>query len=140
VSDDPIARVDGDLVFMLAAIASANLLGAARLHSERIRHFQNRMAVLGRSAADTIITVLNGDDPIGAKIASLLMPPGWDTEFRACGQIPYARGLAERVGLEALMNQAAPTVAALMAEITGVIVLVADHGTITAFDIAEILS
>lgn len=83
------------------------------LNTERIAHFKQRARVLQKTSEDAVIVILCVDDPFGGPLADALMPDyNWD-EIRARGEIPYARGLAERSGIEnALFSHPKGTTAA----------------------------
>jgi hypothetical protein len=67
------------------------------LHAERVEHFKGRLAHHGADLYALVL--LNVDDPNGAILASQLMPGhDWSPE-RNAGQVPFARGLAERAWL-----------------------------------------
>jgi hypothetical protein len=68
------------------------------LNAERIRHFSERIEALGRSGADTIITLIDVDDPTGngAVLAELLMPGHDWQQYRDKGVPAVARGLADK--------------------------------------------
>lgn len=68
-------------------------------NAERIRHYKQRVEDLGRTGQDTVITLINVDDPIGRVLADILMPGhDWQT-YRDAGEIPVARGLASKSGI-----------------------------------------
>lgn len=160
MTSDPIARVemiDGQIVLidpvaagMIRAVARHNCFLSAQLHRERLGHFARRITELGRNPADTIITLLNADDPFGAALAAYLMPRGWDTAIREAGARPWARGLVDRVSLSEFFKNLAITaqvpllagiamdVVAELDAIPGIAVLIADNDTITAFTLEEL--
>lgn len=67
-------------------------------NADRLKHFAQRVHELGRSGADTVITLIDVDDPTGhgALLADLLMPSHDWQQYRDRGEIPVARGLAAR--------------------------------------------
>jgi hypothetical protein len=131
--------IDHDALAMIEGADRAACLHTAMLHYKRIQHFASRITERGQTGADVIITVLNGDDPVGARVARLLMPPNWEAPLRAKGMTPFARGLALRTGMQEVLEDRAPETAATMKAIEGIVVLVADHCTINVFSLTEIV-
>ena len=133
VIDDPDAR---------AVIRAVDRENCRRLVRERMRdrveHFVRRIAELGRSGAELLVVVLNVDDLNGGALAEVLMPGHNWQAYRERGELPYARGLAERPALQAAIAEFDPTAGAELAAIAGVAVLVMDFETIAAFDAEEI--
>lgn len=69
-------------------------------HRDAIERFLRRALERMILPADTLIVVLNVDDPIGGALAEVLMPGhDWDA-IRATGDVPYARGIVERAGFQ----------------------------------------
>jgi hypothetical protein len=98
VLDDP------DAVAVAKAVALHNCRTSFDLQRERIRHFARRARELGREDSLAIV-LLNVDDPNGGPLADVLMP-NQDAMWQALrddGQVPFARGLAERMGIEKLV-------------------------------------
>ena len=73
-------------------------------NAKRVRHFSERAAELGRSGEDTVITLVNVDDPIGKMLADALMPGHDWQRYRDAGEIPVARGLAAKEGMPEFME------------------------------------
>ncbi len=67
-------------------------------NADRVRYFTDRVKELGRSGADTVIVVIDVDDPTGhgALLADLLMPGEDWQQYRDKGDIPVARGLVAK--------------------------------------------
>ena len=84
------------------------------LHADRLRYFTDRVSELGRSGADTVITLINVDDPSGngALIADLLMPDHDWQSYRDREETPIARGLAPKEGFPAILDDLGYHVAA----------------------------
>ncbi len=83
-----------------------------RANSESAMHYKQRVSELGRSGRDTVITVLNVDDPIGGVLADILMPGHDWQKHRAAGTVPVARGLAPKSGIPEFLEEAGYQVAA----------------------------
>ena len=85
---------------MIQAIDKHNCRATFDANKDRIDHFKNRIRELGRHASDTVIVVINVDAPYGQGLADVLMP-GFDWQaIRDRGEVPFARGLADRNFLE----------------------------------------
>lgn len=140
VIDDPTA------VAVITAIERENIrrLIATPEQRDRIAHFVRRIAVrapeLGCAERDLAIVHLCVDDPNGAALADVLMPGhDWDA-IRALGQVPYARGIATRDGLQAGLDAAFPEAGAVLREIAGIAVVAMDRGVVAVFAAVEFLA
>lgn len=143
MSDRPratVREVDGQLVLddpdalgVMRAVAKHNCFRLLELNAEHIKRFVRRVAELGRSPADTVIVVLNVDDMNGGVLAELLMPKYDWSGFRACGEIPVARGLANRDGIEHCLSHVDPEAQAQLVASTELAVVVVDHGVAAVF-------
>lgn len=135
-----VKEVDGQLVLIDPAAAALvdvvnrhNLGNTYSLNRDRIEHFVRRVAALGKTAADTVITCINVDDQVGGILAEKLMP-GFDWRpIRAAGQVPFARGLAGREGIQGFLDLAYPEVGRTLRAAEGLCVVVVDHGTAAIF-------
>lgn len=141
--DKPRVRlVDGQVVLddslavqVVDAIAKHNCSVTFGAQRERVDHFKRRTLELGRSPADTVIVLLNVNDELGQFLAYALMP-GHDAEWAAMrqrGEIPFARGLAEREGIEQIVRTIDPACWERL-RVMGTAVVVMDHGTVEAFE------
>lgn len=74
-------------------------------NAERVNYYVGRVGELGRSGADTVITLIDVDDPTGhgRLLADTLMPGHNWQEHRNKGEIPVARGLATKDGFPDLL-------------------------------------
>lgn len=96
------------------------------------------MLTLGLSPTDYLIVVLNVDDANGGALAENLMPGHDWSAIRALGQIPYARGMAERSGIAEVVTHLDSEAARELEAIAGVAVLAMDRGIVTAFAASEL--
>jgi len=96
---------DPDASTLISAVSKCNCKNLFDLNIERIAHFKNRVKELDRSAADTVIVVINVDDVNGGPIADMLMPGFNWQEIRDRGEMPVARGLASRDGIQEILSQ-----------------------------------
>lgn len=73
-------------------------VGFFTANADRVRHFANRVTELGRSGSDTVITLIDVDDPSGngKLLADMLMPDHDWQQYRDRGETPVARGLAAK--------------------------------------------
>jgi len=107
-------------------------------HVERIRHFADRVAELGRSGADTVITLINVDDPTGhgRLLADLLMPGHDWQQYRAQGEVPVARGLAIKEPLPGILAELGYDIAAReLADTDDLRVVVLHAGTVQVMEV-----
>ncbi len=75
------------------------------MNGTRVRHFADRIPLLDKTAADTVIVIINVDDPYGGPIAEGLMP-GYNWQpFRDRNEIPFARGLANRAEMQEILSK-----------------------------------
>ncbi len=81
-------------------------MGLFRANADRVKHFTRRVAELGRSSQDTVITVINVDDPIGGVLAGALMPGHDWQSYRDAGEVPVARGLADKDAISGFLGAA----------------------------------
>ena len=140
-----IKEVDGQLVLVdpvgfsvMQAVAKHNCKNTFKLNADRVLHFANRIVARGLSATDMVIIILNVDDVHGGPIAELLMPGNnWD-DYRARGEIPFARGLAERNDIEEIVATFDSEAAEKLRAVPGVAVVVVDHGTAEIFLPSEV--
>jgi hypothetical protein len=146
VDDYPVATVrmvDGRLVLddpmalaMIKAVEKHNCRNTLSLNLDRVTHFVRRIAERGMAVEDVVITVLNVDDPNGGRLAEALMP-GTDWQpFRDKGQVPFARGLAMREGIQELLDMLDPEAGKKLREVRGrTAIVVMDYGVVEIFDV-----
>lgn len=99
-----VQEVDGQLVLIdPEAVAVARVVGihnckhTFKINQERIDYFAERSRL--QPPGSVVIVILNMDDPVGAVLGDALMPGHDWASIRAQGQIPFARGLAQRFGV-----------------------------------------
>lgn len=75
-------------------------------NAERVNYFALRMAEKGWSPDDVVIVLVDVDEPggFGRALADDLMPGHDWQEIRDRGEIPVARGLCHRSGIQALLD------------------------------------
>jgi len=134
--DGQLVLDDPDAVEVIRAVGKHNCRGTYEMNEERVEHFCNRIKEKGLSPADIVIVLINVDDPHGRYLADALMPGHDWQSIRDQGQIPYARGLAKREGIQEIVEtfdqDAAEKLAALGDDKVGVVVV--DHQVAEVFD------
>ena len=126
--DGQLVLDDPDALAAMKAVAKHNcgiLLGDSK---DRVAHFAKRVVERGLKPEDVVITILNVDDVHGGPIADILMPNHPWEEYRARGELPVARGLAGRQGIQAILEYFDKQAADKLRKYKGVAVVVVDHG------------
>lgn len=132
VLDDP------DALSIIRALNRGYCKGSFDAHAERVAHFTRRMATLGKRPDEWVIVVINVDDPNGALVTNILMPSSEEMwkELRAQGQIPFARGIASREGIEQVLRDIDKDAWRKLLKVeTGIAVVVIDHGCADVFTV-----
>lgn len=124
---------DPDGLAMIQAVDKHNCKATLEMNGERVEHFLSRMRTLGRSADDVVIVLLNVDDPNGSALAEVLMPGHNWQEIRDRGEVPFARGLAGRDGIQRVLDLLDPTAAEKLRTSTEPSVVVLDYGVAEVF-------
>lgn len=145
----PIVREeDGQLIIddphalaVVLAVKKHNCKRTLLANAERVLHFLNRINELGKSPEDVVIVLLNVDDQNGAAIANALMPGHDWQQFRSRGETPFARGIANRAGIQSAIECFDEYAAKKLRELTdGVAVVVVDHSTAEIFRASELVA
>lgn len=114
------------------AVAKHNCKGTYEANAERLIYFRRRMA--NYDPLLVVIVVVNVDDHNGAPLADALMP-GFDwQQYRDRGEIPMARGLAVREGIQEILEVIDKEAAEKLRNQKGVAVVVVDHGTAEVYE------
>jgi len=129
-----VREVDGQLVLddpqgleVVRAVAKHNLKWLIEANTERVAYFKNRIKDLGKTSDDVVI-VLHVDDPQAGLLADLLMP-GHDWQaYRDRGEVPVARGLAGRLGIQEALDNLDPEAGEKLRKSTSVAVVAMDFG------------
>jgi|SRR5580698_2224920 hypothetical protein len=127
VLDDP------DAVAVATAAAKHNCKVTVDLNAERVEYFRHRVRERGLEPSAVVIVLLNVDDRHGGLLADALMPGHNWQEYRDRGEVPYARGLAMRVGIRGFISDIDKEAAAKLDAISGIAVVVVDFGTVEVF-------
>ncbi len=127
VLDDP------DAVAIIQAVGKYNCRNTLELNADRVAHFKNRISERGLTASDVVIVLLNVDDVHGGPLADTLMPGCNWQEIRDRGEVPFARGLAGRDGIQEVLNAFDQEAGKKLQDMSGVAVVVVDHGVVEVF-------
>lgn len=136
--DGQLVLDDPDALAMIKAVARHNCRLTFENQVERVAHFKSRIAEKCLSPNDVVIVLLNVNDSHGKMLADILMP-GQDAMWQSMrdeGQIPFARGLAGREGIETtiatLDQEIGKKLRAMKDKVAAVVV---DHGVVEAFEV-----
>lgn len=135
--DGQLVLDDPDALAMIKAVSRHNCRLTFEGQIERVDHFKRRIAESGSSPNDVIIVLLNVDDPNGKRLADILMPGQDDMwqSMRAAGQIPFARGLAVREGIQEIVDVLDKEIGdKVRAMVNKAAVVVVDHGAVEVFE------
>lgn len=120
--------IDPDAAAVARVVAKFNCRHAFDANEDRIGHFRQRMLDLGRTPDDVVVMICNMDDPVGEAVGDALMP-GFDwAAIRARGEVPFARGLAGRGGVQGMLDAVDPEAAKKLREHAALAVVVVDCG------------
>ena len=127
VLDDPVA------VTMIHAVEKHNCRNTLELNADRVAHFKCRLTERGMTPDQAVIVLLNVDDVHGGPLADILMPGHDWQEIRDRGEIPFARGLAMRDGIQEALGAFDKDAATKLQGMSEVAVVVVDHGVVEVF-------
>ncbi len=126
--DGQLVLDDPDAVEMIRAVAKHNCKNTLVTNQDHVEHFMQRIAARKLNATEVVIVILNVDDLHGGPLADALMP-GFDWQaIRDRDEVPFARGLAGREGIQETLALFDREAADKLATIAGVAVVVVDHG------------
>ena len=143
MSDEPRAVVrevngqlvldDPDAVAVIKAVEKHNCKNTLELNVDRVAHFKQRLMDRNMSADDAVIVVINVDDIHGGPLADALMPGYNWQEIRDRGEIPFARGLAMRDGIQECLEHFDREAATKLKEMTAIAVVIVDRSVAEVF-------
>lgn len=131
--DGKLVLDDPDAVAVIHAVEKHNCRNTLQLNADRVAHFKQRLADRGMTASDAVIVLLNVDDVHGGPLAEVLMPGHNWQEIRDRGEIPFARGLAMREGIQEALGTFDKEAAEKLQGMTEVAVVVVDRGVAEVF-------
>jgi hypothetical protein len=134
--DGQLVLDDPDAVAVIKAVEKHNCRLTLEAHAERVAYFKRR--AIAKGVDDVVIVLLNVDDAVGKEIAEMLMPGQdamWQT-LRDSGQVPFARGLAKREGIQSVVSDLDAEAGEKLLAMKGqVAVVVVDHGVVEVFEV-----
>ena len=125
--------IDPECVAVARAVGKHNCKATLEMNADRVTHFRNRATERGDSDNDILIVLANVDDRNGAELASMLMPGHDWQQYRDRGEIPFARGLAGREGVQSFLEIVDTEAAKKLKASEGLAVVVVDHGVAEVF-------
>ena len=128
-----LALDDPDAVAVIRTVGKHNCRGTFELNADRVEHFKRRLAERRLTASNVVIVIVNVDDVHGGQLADALMPGANWQEIRDRGEVPFARGLADRKGIQESLNIFDQEAAVKLRDMNGVAVVVVDHGVAEVF-------
>lgn len=129
VLEDPVALA------VIHAVGKHNCRGILELNADRIEHFKRRMVERDLSPSEAVIVFLNANDVHGGPLADALMPGFNWQEIRDCGEVPFARGLAMREGIQEALATFDKEAAEKLRGMADTAVVVVDHGVAEVFEV-----
>jgi hypothetical protein len=127
VLDDP------DAMAVINALGKHNCKNTLKINADRVEHFKQRLVEHGMTAKQAVIVLLNVDDVHGGPLAEVLMPGCNWQEIRDRGEVPFARGLAMRDGIQKVLGTFDKDAAKKLEGMTSTAVVVVDHGVAEVF-------
>ena len=127
VLDDPVA------VAIISAVEKHNCRNTLELNADRVEHFKRRLTERGMTPDQAVIVLLNVDDIHGGPLADALKPGHNWQEIRDKGEVPFARGLAMRDGIQEALGAFDKDDATKLQSISDLAVVVVDHGVAEVF-------
>lgn len=127
VLDDP------DALAVVQAVGKQNCKNTLEMNTDRVEHFKNRMMFRGMTPFEVVITLVNVDDIHGGPLADALMPDSNWQEIRDRGEVPFARGLAMRDGIQEILGTFDKEAATKLQNMTDLAVVVVDYGVAEVF-------
>ena len=121
------------ILVLISATAKQKCQNTFQLNIDRIEHFKRRCVERGLNADEVVIVILNVDDIHGGPLAEVLMPNTNWQEFRDRGEIPFARGLTERKGIQKAISFFDKEAENKLRTMTGLAIVVVDHGVAEIF-------
>ena len=131
--DGKIVLIDPVALAIVRATAKSNCRHTLRMNAERVSHFKNRMRERGDSPSDVVIMLVNANDKHGGPLADILVP-GCDWQaIRDRGEVPFARGLAGREGIQEMLDVLDKEAGDKLREMKEVALVIVDHGVAEIF-------
>lgn len=135
VVDGKTVLIDPVAYAIMKAINKSNCESTYLNNLERIQHFKNRIEEKKVNPEGYAIVIINVDAPYGGEIAESLMPGHDWQQYRDQGQTPMARGLVHKKPMTEIINLFDNEASLKINTITGVPVVVVDHGVAEIFSV-----
>ncbi len=133
-------KIDGRLVLedptvgaVITAVGKFNCKNTLELNADRVAYFKQRLADRGLTPKDAVIVLVNVADVHGGPLAQILMPGYNWQEIWEKGEVPFARGLADRAGIQSVLCSFDAAAATKLQEMAQAAVVVVDHGVAEVF-------
>lgn len=127
VLDDPV------LLIIALAVEKLNCKATLELNLDRVAHFNQRFIDRGLVATEVVIVIINVDDAHGGLLAEKLMPGTDWQQFRDRGEVPFARGLAQKDGIVKYLAIFDEEAAEKLRKASNLAVVVIDFGVAEVF-------
>ena len=131
--DGQLVLEDPDAVAVMRAVSKHNCRGTLEANADRVAYFAGRVRERNLTSADVVIVLLSVDDIHGGPLADMLMPGTDWQEIRARGEVPFARGLAGREGIQKALEIFDPEAAEKLHNTGRLGVVVVDYGVAEVF-------
>lgn len=136
-----VREIDGQLVLddpqavaVIRAVEKHNCRNTFEMNADRVAHFKQRLSERGMTADQAVIVLLNVNDVHGGPLADVLMPGQNWQEIRDRGEVPFARGLAMRDGIQDAIGTFDEEAAVKLKSMTNnLAVVVVDRGVAEVF-------
>lgn len=136
VVDGKLVLIDPDACEVIEAVEKINCRGTLELQWDRVQHFTRRIKERGLDPNAVVILLLNVNTELGSIFADITVPGYNWQEIRDRGEVPYARGLALRDGIQGSLNHLKmgdDLNSAVDPSMATVIVM--DYGTVAVFQV-----
>ena len=118
---------------MMQAVNKQNCIATFEMNADRIAHFKNRIGERQMDPKTVVIVIINVDAPYGGDLADMLMPGHDWQQFRDNGEVPFARGLAMREGVQEYVKLFDAEASQKIETVAGIPVVVIDYSVAEIF-------
>lgn len=120
-------------VAFIRAISKHNCRNTFLSQADRVRYFMRRVVDRVEDPERVVIVLINVDDPNGRPLAGALMPDTDWQPYRDRDEIPFARGLAGRDGIQDFLASVDPEAGEKLQATSGLAIVVLDHSVAEVF-------
>jgi len=139
-------RINGEIVLdnpsaliQMRALKKKKCLGTLKENIERVNDFILQMKSPLISSEEVCIIIISADDCNGKDVVEALMPNHDWQPYRDKGQIPYARGIVNRQGIESVLNIIDKGAAKKLQDLSGIAIVIIDHESTEVFGTKDLL-